>query len=108
MAACAAALLVLAVIPVDPRLAVGRLDKAAHLGQYLLFAWLLAQAIRSHRLKERDYLWLAWIFAASYGMLIELLQALVPWRSADWADALVNAAGAALGVWLGHSLPRSS
>jgi VanZ family protein len=67
---------------------------------------LLVQAIRAGRLAERDYLWMAWIYAASYGWLMELVQLLVPWRSADWLDAVMNMLGAALGVWLGRRLPR--
>lgn len=96
-------------VPVDSSVeSVPFLDKIAHLCEYLGFAWLLVQAIRSSPAHDpdvggasREYLWWAWIYAASYGLLIELLQALVPWRSADWADAAANAVGAAIGVWLG-------
>ena len=104
--AYATLVLLLAVIPTGPELALGRLDKVAHLCEYLLFAWLLVQAIRASRLPERDYLLWAWIYATSYGGLIELLQALLPWRSAEWGDAVANAIGAALGVWLGERIPR--
>ena len=90
--------------PVGP--SVGRLDKVAHLCEYLLFAWLLVQAIRTGRLREREYLWLAWIYATSYGLLMELVQGMLPWRSADLADAAANGVGAALGVWLGRRIPR--
>ena len=48
-------------------------------------------------------LW-AWIYATSYGLLIELLQAIIPWRSAELGDVLANAMGAALGVWIGEQL----
>ena len=91
------------------------LDKVVHACEYLLLAWLLVQAlpptplvggqaIRLHGLRARESLWLAWMFAASYGLLIEALQALVPWRSADLLDALMNALGAAAGVWLGRRI----
>jgi len=114
---------VASMVPVDPRVSVGHLDKVVHLCEYLLFAWLLVQAIRTSRVPrdmrsmsgtespkslrdfwgpEREYLLWAWIYATSYGLLIELLQGLVPWRSADLADALANALGAALGVWVGQ------
>ena len=99
---------VVSVIPIDVEPSVGRLDKVAHLCEYLLFAWLLVQAIRANRLAERDYLWLAWIYATSYGLVIELIQGLIPWRSADVMDAAANALGAAFGVWLGARLPRRS
>ncbi|MBI4342039.1 MAG: VanZ family protein [Candidatus Omnitrophica bacterium] len=93
-------------IPIDVETPVSHLDKVVHLCEYLLFAWLLVQAIRATRLREGEYLWMAWIYATSYGWLIELIQAMLPWRSADLADAVSNALGAALGVWLGQQFPR--
>jgi VanZ family protein len=85
---------------------VRHLDKVAHLCEYLLFAWLLVQAVRASRMPEREYLVWAWIYTTSYGLLMELVQAMVPWRSADLADAVINALGAAIGVWIGRHLPR--
>ena len=119
VASYAAADLVLSVIPVDTEIDIPHLDKAVHVCEYLLFAWLLVQAIRvSSRLPaapeagqsgaaqagmpELDYLLWAWIYATSYGLLIELVQAMIPWRSADWVDAVSNAVGAACGVWVGE------
>ncbi|MBI3330583.1 MAG: VanZ family protein [Candidatus Omnitrophica bacterium] len=97
---CAAAILYLSVIPVPEGPEIPWLDKAVHLVQYLALAWLLVQALRAGRLEDGPYLWLAWIEATSYGLLIELLQVLLPWRSADLLDAAANALGAAAGVWL--------
>ena len=108
IAGYAAAVLYLSVIPVDDELPVDHLDKAVHLGEYLLLAWLLVQAVRAHQLRQRDYLALAWIFATSYGLLLEVLQMALPWRSGELADAAINAVGAAIGVWLGERFPRSS
>ena len=85
---------------------VSHLDKVVHLCEYLLFAWLLVQALRATLLEEREYFLMAWIYATSYGLMIELIQAMLPWRSADWADALSNAVGAAIGVWLGQRIPK--
>lgn len=101
--------LVLSVIPTEhlPDADVLYLDKVVHVCEYLGFAWLLVQAIRAaSRLPEREYLLWAWIYATSYGILIEIIQAMVPWRSADWADAVANALGAACGVWIGQRIPR--
>ena len=81
------------------------LDKAGHLCAYLLFAWLLVQAIRRHHFPQREYPLLAWMCVTGYGLLMEMIQLMVPWRSAEWGDVLINAAGAALGVWLGQRLP---
>lgn len=102
MAAYAAAVLAVSVIPVEPRLSVGRLDKALHVCEYLLFAWLLLRAIRTTGMRQPEYRWWAWLYATSYGLLIELLQGILPWRSADLADALANGLGAALGVTIGE------
>ena len=103
----AGAVLVLAVIKVpEPDLGVPQLDKVAHLCEYLLFAWLLVQGIRTTQTSERLYLLWAWIFATSYGLLIELIQVMLPWRSMEWADAAANTLGAALGVWLGQRFPH--
>lgn len=99
-------MLLLSVLPTDGTPRVPHLDKAAHLCEYLLFAWLLTQAIRAGRLIEPEYQTLAWVYATSYGLLMELLQALVPWRSADWADAIFNALGAAAGVWIARRWPK--
>ena len=130
----AALVLAVSLMPVDLPGPVSRLDKAAHLCEYLIFAWLLVQAIRASeaprgylwggipseecrpeaahesrdRMPEQEYRLWAWIYATSYGILIELLQALVPWRSAELWDAVASAVGAALGVWLGDRLPRRS
>ena len=107
--------LVASVIPEGPNLSVGRLDKVAHLCEYLLFAWLLIQAVRASpayggasRTPESEYRVWVWIYATSYGLLMELIQAMIPWRSAEWGDVVADAAGAALGVWLGQRFPRSS
>ena len=73
-----------------------------HVVQYLVLAWLLVRAIRAGGLWERPYLALAWLYATSYGLLIEVLQVMLPWRSADFLDAAANALGAAVGVGLGR------
>ena len=99
--------LIVSVIPEGPDLSAGHLDKIAHLCEYLLFAWLLVQAIRAGRGPQPEYRLWAWLYATSYGLLMELLQAMVPWRSAEWGDALANAIGAACGVWVGQRIPRS-
>ncbi len=88
---------VLAVLPPQAGVSVGRLDKFLHLCEYLLFAWCLLQAMRASGLERR---WLAWAVAAGYGLLLEGVQAFLPYRSAEWGDAAANAIGAAIGVML--------
>ena len=106
--ACAAAIFYLSVIPIPEGPSIPYLDKAVHLCEYLLFSWLLAQAIRATQLTARDYLWLVWIYATSYGLVIEIIQGLIPWRSMDLWDAAANALGAALGAWGSQYIPRRS
>ena len=95
-AAYAAGIFVVSVIPVSPKLAPGQLDKVAHLCEYLLLAWMLAQLFRLQR--HPRALWAAWWWATGYGALIEVVQIMIPWRSGDIIDGLTNALGAALGV----------
>ena len=84
------------------------LDKLVHLCEYLLFAWLMVRAIRTTRVQESEYAVLAWLYASSYGLLMELIQALIPWRTADLADTVANTLGAAVGAWLGQKARRSA
>ena len=107
VAGYALAIFIVSIMPVEPGLpAVPHLDKAAHLCVYGLFTWIFVQAIRAHRLREREYLVLAWVFATSYGLLMELFQAMVPWRSPDLMDAAANALGALIGVCVGQRIPQ--
>ena len=108
-AADAAVVLVLSVIPIQvqgPSLPF--LDKAVHLCEYFLLAWLLTQAMRATARTPRSLAIQAWVIASGYGALIEGIQALIPWRSAEVADALANACGAALGVWASQLLRSQS
>jgi len=92
---------VLSVIPVrEGTLDVPYVDKGLHLGEYLLLAWLLVQALRVNQVLQPSYVLWAWIYATSYGLLLEVIQAMLPWRSAELGDAAANTLGAALGVWI--------
>ena len=82
-------------------------DKLVHLIEYCLLAWLLVRAIRLREVLQPAYALWAWIYATSYGLLIEVVQAMLPWRSAELADAAANALGAALGVWLSQGMKQS-
>ena len=118
-AAYAGLLVIVAVIPIpESPVPVAHLDRVVHLCAYLVFAWLLVQALpptrlvggqasRLNQIEEHRYLPLAWMAATAYGVLMEVIQLMVPWRSADWVDVLVNGVGAGLGVWLGRRGPRA-
>ena len=98
VAAYAVFVFITSVIPVDARLAPGHVDKVAHVGEYLLFAWLLLQALRATASAPSPRGLIAWAAATGFGVAIEVIQAWLPWRSAELIDALANALGAALGV----------
>jgi VanZ family protein len=85
-------------LPAAP-LGVG-LDKWLHLAAYAALAFLLAFA-RDVRLTRATVA--VAVVAAAYGAGIEVLQAFVPARAFDPADAATNALGALLGVsaWRG-------
>ena len=100
MAAYAGVLGILSVIPAGAAGAVPYLDKVVHVGEYLIFAWLLVHAMYANGADRPEYLIWAWIYASSYGCLMELLQVIIPWRSADVLDAVANALGAAVGTFL--------
>ena len=101
-------LFIVSVVPVQPTVSIRHLDKLLHLCEYLLFAWLLVRAVRRSRMQPRTAHLRAWLYATGYGALIELIQAFLPWRSAELADALANAIGAGLGVWISKtSIVRS-
>jgi len=100
--AYAGLIFLLSVLPFHGGLAdVPHLDNVVHLAEYLVFTVLLVHALRANPANEPIFLFWAWMYATSYGALMELIQIMVPWRSADVSDALANALGAAIGVWIG-------
>jgi VanZ family protein len=78
-------------------------DKLVHLAVYLLLGalWLAAWRAGAPGARRTAAVWAA---ATAYGALIEAVQAVLPWRSAEAADVLMNAVGAAVGVWVGSRL----
>ncbi|MCU0773650.1 MAG: MATE family efflux transporter [Ideonella sp.] len=72
-----------------PQVAFG--DKLVHAAGYaaLAIGWQLA-------LRGRP--WATWLGVAAFGVGIECLQGLLPWRSFQWLDMVANGTGAALGL----------
>jgi VanZ family protein len=70
---------------------------AGHFAAYALLAFVLAVALDDWRLSPRALLGAAAI-AVGLGVAIELVQAPLPYRDCQRGDALVDAAGAALGL----------
>ena len=99
----AAAIAVLGVLPIQGvvnAIAEGRddlLTSAAHFASYAILAFVFAVALDDWRLSRRAVLGAA-AFAVSLGVVIELAQAPLPYRDCQLGDALVDAAGAALGL----------
>ncbi len=69
----------------------------AYAGLTLLLAWTISGAARPRRLGA---LLLACVAALSIGVTTELLQQYVPGRYPTLLDALLNAGGCGLAVWL--------
>ena len=70
----------------------GEIDKLAHL---LTFAFLAVWFAGQYR--PRSY-WRIAVGLLAYGVLIELLQRLVGYRSAEWLDVAADAAGILVGL----------
>ena len=70
---------------------------AGHFACYAILAFLLAVALDDWRLSRRAVVGAA-VLAVSLGALIELVQALLPYRDCQLQDALINAVGAAFGL----------
>lgn len=51
---------------------------------------------------EKGISWSAWGTASATGALLEIWQAFLPHRAAEWADLVANTLGAACFAWLFH------
>ncbi|XLS29813.1 VanZ family protein [Flavobacteriaceae bacterium M23B6Z8] len=71
-------------------------DKLVHLIFYLVLTILLYLYLRKEHQKyqKRKVLTIASVFSLIYGMIIEVLQGILPYkRSADWLDVVANSVG---------------
>jgi VanZ family protein len=82
------------------------LTSAGHFASYALLAFVLAVALDDWRLSRRAVLGAA-VLAVSLGVAIELVQAPLPYRDCQLGDALVDAAGAALGLAVFSAVARA-
>lgn len=64
------------------------LDKVVHFGAFFILA------LTFHRAFPLPF-WLALMILIGYGLAIEYIQGLLPYRSSSWGDLLADAAGAA-------------
>ncbi len=102
LAAWALALTWLTLTPRPPHVPLGgfdHADKVGHFVSWLVLAALLETALRARALAvsvahpARS----AWILSVAYGTAVELAQAAIPGRSAEWLDLAADA----LGAWVG-------
>jgi len=95
-----------AVIPVPPPQAPGiPLDKLLHLCEYLLLAWCVVRAAFASGFSPRRTFTVTWLLSGSYGLFLEGVQRLLPYRHAEWGDLMANLIGVGLGVWIGSRWP---
>ena len=80
----------------------GSLDKVAHFGMYGLYALILMFWKARSQGENRQGMILAVLWATFYGMLMEILQAMLPQQMRDfsWGDFAANALGALAGVFV--------
>lgn len=104
LAGYAAVMLALLLLPVpaSPVSVPGDVDKLAHVGLFLVFAVLVAWNVTGGR-GRRLVAALGW--ATAVAALVEVLQALLPYRSGDPVDLLAGVGGALVGAWLGGRVP---
>jgi len=69
-----------------------------HFTEFALLAWLLASWVAGRGGSAWRAAAAAWAAALAYGAVIEVLQIPLSYRSAQWSDLAIDAAGAALGV----------
>jgi VanZ family protein len=73
------------------------LTSAGHFLEYAILAFVLAVVLDDWRVSFRALVG-AGVAAAGLGVVIELVQALLPYRDCQLADAVVNIAGAVAGL----------
>jgi VanZ family protein len=82
------------------------LASAGHFGSYAVLAFVLAVALDDWRISRRAIVGAA-MLAVSLGVVVELVQAPLPYRDCQLSDALVDAAGAALGLAVFSAVARA-
>ena len=95
-----------ALMPIPPAETRGLpLDKLVHLCEYWLFAWLLVQAGHASGFARVRVLAVALLLSFSYGLLLESVQTVLPYRHGEWGDVAANALGSVMGVMMRRPRP---
>jgi VanZ family protein len=87
LAGCLIAITVLALIPPGHE-PVGSADKVNHFAAFLVLAWLADHAYPGYSFRPEP-----WMALLGYGLLIEVLQAFLPYREASLGDLVADGAG---------------
>lgn len=98
---CAAAVLVLSLMPPTQPLPTTGWDKTNHMLAFAVLGMLGRRAYPGRG-------WRVWLGLVAYGGLIELLQGQTGYRDADWLDLLADSAGLVAGMALDWLLRRLS
>jgi VanZ family protein len=88
---CAAAVVVLALMPIGPTTPSIGWDKADH-----LFAFAVLGLLGMKAFPRSQAACMGGVLA--FGIVVELLQAAVPYRFAEWRDIVANAVGIVIGI----------
>lgn len=83
------------------------LDKAFHLCEYLLFAWCFIRASLLSGWSRARASTVAFLVSAGLGVVLEGLQGLVPYRTAEFWDVVANLVGTMGGLACGLKSVRS-
>ena len=85
------------------------LRKAAHMGEYALLMWLLAQALQLSSVQRTTALWVAVLLSLLYAVTDEWHQTFVPEREGTLRDVLTDGVGIIgmyiVGRWRASSAP---
>lgn len=73
--------------------------KSAHFTEYLILGILSLPLFHHYFGKKSTYWLLAWAFCVLYAASDEFHQSQVPGRTAKYTDIIIDAVGAAIGIW---------
>lgn len=75
-------------------------DKAMHFFEFAVLAFILSRTFRRVGVEPRAAVAFTLILTLLYGILLELVQDLIPGRTPSFGDVLANLSGAAAGLYL--------
>jgi len=79
------------------------IDKFAHIGVFTIWAFLLVRYLvhqKSYRVLQNPSLFLLILLSGSFGLSIELIQFVLPFRQFEWADLIADMVGGVAGYYI--------